>query len=83
VALVGGGMHPQPGEISLAHNGMFHLDELPEFKRTVLEVMYLPLEEQKVNISRAQLGKKIPQPKFRENILGGVNAKFIPPDSKY
>ena len=65
LALVGGGMHPQPGEISLAHNGMFYLDELPEFKRTVLEVMCHPLEERKVNISRARLGTKIPQPQFR------------------
>jgi magnesium chelatase family protein len=54
VALVGGGGHPQPGEISLAHNGVLFLDELPEFKRTVLEVMRQPMEERKVNISRAR-----------------------------
>lgn len=54
VALVGGGSHPQPGEISLAHNGVLFLDELPEFKRTVLEVMRQPMEERKVNISRAR-----------------------------
>ncbi len=54
VALVGGGGHPQPGEISLAHNGVLFLDELPEFKRTVLEVMRQPMEERKVNISRAK-----------------------------
>lgn len=54
VALVGGGGFPQPGEISLAHNGVLFLDELPEFKRTVLEVMRQPMEERKVTISRAK-----------------------------
>lgn len=54
VALVGGGGNPQPGEISLAHNGVLFLDELPEFKRTALEVMRQPLEERKVTISRAK-----------------------------
>ncbi len=60
VALVGGGGHPQPGEISLAHNGVLFLDELPEFKRTVLEVMRQPMEERKVTISRAKIALDFP-----------------------
>ncbi|MBK9048692.1 MAG: YifB family Mg chelatase-like AAA ATPase [Bacteroidetes bacterium] len=60
VALVGGGGHPQPGEISLAHNGVLFLDELPEFKRTVLEAMRQPLEERKVTISRAKSSVEFP-----------------------
>lgn len=55
VALVGGGSNPNPGEISLAHNGVLFLDELPEFKRTVLEVMRQPMEERRVTISRARV----------------------------
>jgi magnesium chelatase family protein len=60
VALVGGGGNPQPGEISLAHNGVLFLDELPEFKRTVLEVMRQPMEERKVTISRAKVALDFP-----------------------
>ncbi|HWR31889.1 MAG TPA: YifB family Mg chelatase-like AAA ATPase [Chitinophagaceae bacterium] len=60
VALVGGGGIPQPGEISLAHNGVLFLDELPEFKRTVLEVMRQPMEERKVTISRAKIATDFP-----------------------
>ncbi|MCC7331684.1 MAG: YifB family Mg chelatase-like AAA ATPase [Flavobacteriales bacterium] len=60
VALVGGGGFPQPGEISLAHNGVLFLDELPEFKRTVLEVLRQPLEERKVTVSRAKFSVEYP-----------------------
>ncbi|MFM2385975.1 MAG: hypothetical protein RL660_732 [Bacteroidota bacterium] len=60
VALVGGGGNPAPGEISLAHNGVLFLDELPEFKRTVLEVMRQPMEERRVTISRAKVSIDFP-----------------------
>ena len=60
VALVGGGSNPQPGEISLAHNGVLFLDELPEFKRTVLEVLRQPMEDRTVTISRARFSVEFP-----------------------
>ncbi|MCB0659593.1 MAG: YifB family Mg chelatase-like AAA ATPase [Saprospiraceae bacterium] len=60
VALVGGGSNPNPGEISLAHNGVLFLDELPEFKRQVLEVMRQPMEERKVTIARAKISVEYP-----------------------
>ena len=58
--LVGGGTYPQPGEISLAHNGVLFLDELPEFKRQVLEVMRQPMEDRIVTISRARISLDFP-----------------------
>jgi magnesium chelatase family protein len=60
VALVGGGGNPQPGEISLSHHGVLFLDELPEFKRSVLEVMRQPMEERRVTISRARIAVEFP-----------------------
>jgi len=60
VALVGGGSNPHPGEISLAHNGVLFLDELPEFQRTVLEVLRQPMEERRVTISRAKISVDYP-----------------------
>jgi magnesium chelatase family protein len=80
VALVGGGGYPQPGEISLAHNGVLFLDEMPEFKRTVLEVMRQPLEDREVTISRARFTVNYPASFMLVASMNPSPSGFFPDD---
>lgn len=82
VALVGGGSYPQPGEISLSHNGVLFLDELPEFNRQVLEVMRQPLEDRVVTISRAKFTITYPSSFMLVASMNPSPSGYFPDDPK-